>query len=313
MKKFCFVLFLLSFISEETIHAQIQANNYSAQNQKSFEPNLRLESDAASLPILKGVFPSTENDIKYLGVAGSDGLFTTVRDSLNAELYSAVAPAPISFKTFLLPTVLIGYGALTINHDNVSDFNKKAQEIFYSGGKFIGPFVEDYLLWTPALSVYALNLFGVKGRNNFVDRSALFGMSSLIAGGIFYGIKQFGFELRPDSSDKLSFPSGHTTEAFVCAEFLREEYRGKLHWSVFAGGYAVAIGVGCLRMYHNKHWLSDVAEGAGIGIAATRFSYFLYPKVKQLLFGSKIVRESAMIMPIYQIGGGYGLAFSYRF
>ncbi len=80
-----------------------------------------------------------------------------------------------------------------------------------------------------------------------------------------------------------------------------------------AAGYAVGIGTAYLRMYHNKHWLGDVVAGAGIGIVSTRFSYYLYPILKNWIFGSKKVREGAMIMPSYQAGGIYGLNIVYGF
>jgi membrane-associated phospholipid phosphatase len=66
-------------------------------------------------------------------------------------------------------------------------------------------------------------------------------------------------------------------------------------------------------MYHNKHWLSDVVAGAGIGIASTRFSYYLYPAVKHLIFGSKKVKQDIALFPTYRTGGGYGLGLAYQF
>jgi membrane-associated phospholipid phosphatase len=161
--------------------------------------------------------------------------------------------------------------------------------------------------------VYGLNIAGVKGQNNLLDRSIIYGMSNLIANGIGFGVKYFGIEERPDKSDNHSFPSGHTAEAFVSAEFFHQEYKGRLHWTATAGAYAVATSVAYLRMYHNKHWLSDVVAGAGIGIASTRFSYYLYPLLKHVLFGSKKVRQNAALFPMYKAGGGYGLGFVYGF
>jgi hypothetical protein len=60
---------------------------------------------------------------------------------------------------------------------------------------------------------------GIKGKNNFRDRSILFGMSELIAGGAVFIVKKFSGETRPDGSDQYSFPSGHTAAAFAAAEF----------------------------------------------------------------------------------------------
>jgi membrane-associated phospholipid phosphatase len=63
-------------------------------------------------------------------------------------------------------------------------------------------------------------------------------------------------------------------------------------------GYAMAFSTGYLRMYNNKHWLSDVIAGAGIGIASTKLAYWLYPKIESKLF--KHAPASTMILPVYQ-------------
>jgi len=45
----------------------------------------------------------------------------------------------------------------------------------------------------------------------------------------------------------------------------------------------IAATTGTLRIYHNKHWLTDVVAGAGIGILSTALAYFIYPKVKKVI------------------------------
>ena len=69
-----------------------------------------------------------------------------------------------------------------------------------------------------------------------------------------------------------SFPSGHTATAFVTATILHREY-GHLHPLVSIGGYTAAAATGILRIRKNRHWASDVAAGAGIGILATELGY----------------------------------------
>jgi membrane-associated phospholipid phosphatase len=70
------------------------------------------------------------------------------------------------------------------------------------------------------------------------------------------------------SSDRQSFPSGHTTTAFAAAAAVTSEVR-RLHpeavWYVAPVLYGGATLVGLSRMYHNKHWASDVVLGAAIG------------------------------------------------
>ena len=57
-----------------------------------------------------------------------------------------------------------------------------------------------------------------------------------------------------------------------------------------------------MRMYNNKHWFSDVLACAGVGIASTRFAYYIYPLAKHLIFGSKKIKGDALILPTYQNG-----------
>lgn len=240
-----------------------------------------------------------------------------IHDSVKAQLKAPIVQVPVTLRSLIVPGALFAYGAITLNNTGLRIINEQARDWAWNGERYTGRYIEDWGLLAPAAAVYALNIFGVKGQNNLIDRSVIYGLSNLISNGIVFGVKQVGISQRPDGSDNHSFPSGHTAQAFVSAEFFHQEYKGRLHWTATAGAYAVAIGVGYMRMYHNKHWLNDVVAGAGIGIASTRFAYYLYPAVKNLIFGSKKVRETAMIYPLYQSGGPggnvYGLGLTYGF
>jgi membrane-associated phospholipid phosphatase len=72
--------------------------------------------------------------------------------------------------------------------------------------------------------------------------------------------------LRPDGSDSQSFPSGHTASAFATATVVQQHFG----WKAGVPAYAFAAFVGESRMASNKHYLTDVMVGAGIGIAAGR-------------------------------------------
>lgn len=74
-------------------------------------------------------------------------------------------------------------------------------------------------------------------------------------------------------SDYTSMPSGHTSAAFAAASALAGE------WPRFAPGsaryavpalYAGATLVGLSRMYHDRHWGSDVVAGAALGTLVGR-------------------------------------------
>jgi membrane-associated phospholipid phosphatase len=66
---------------------------------------------------------------------------------------------------------------------------------------------------------------------------------------------------RPDGSDRLSFPSGHTSSAFAMAAVFDAHYGAK----VGVPAYAAAAAIGLSRLESNKHHLSDVLAGATLG------------------------------------------------
>jgi membrane-associated phospholipid phosphatase len=75
------------------------------------------------------------------------------------------------------------------------------------------------------------------------------------------------------SGDWTSFPSGHTTSAFAAAAAVTNETtRWWPHstWIVGPLMYGGATAVGLSRMYHSRHWASDVALGAAIGTFSGR-------------------------------------------
>jgi membrane-associated phospholipid phosphatase len=69
-------------------------------------------------------------------------------------------------------------------------------------------------------------------------------------------------------SERQSFPSGHTTTAFAAAASVTSEVRRlypRALWIVAPVMYGGAALTGLSRMYHNKHWASDVVLGAAVG------------------------------------------------
>jgi len=106
-------------------------------------------------------------------------------------------------------------------------------------------------------------------------------------------------------SDRQSFPSGHTTTAFAAASAVTSEMR-RLYpqyvWAVAPVMYGGATLVGISRMYHNKHWASDVVLGAAVGtfsgLKVVRYSH-AHPDNKL----DKVILH-ATVMPDGH-GGGY--------
>lgn len=105
-------------------------------------------------------------------------------------------------------------------------------------------------------------------------------------------IKSTSKVMRPDGSNNHSFPSGHTATAFMCATMLHKEYGCVSPWYSI-GGYVVATATGVSRILNNKHWISDVLVGAGIGILSTELGYFF----ADLIFKGKGLNEFPLEVP----------------
>ncbi len=229
-----------------------------------------------------------------------------VQDSLQA-----VVKTPFNFKPLIAPTVLIGYGLISIENDQLKILDSMISEEVMENidGQIT---VDDFSQYLPALSVYGLNAAGIQGKHNFKNRTILLTTSYLIMGASVLSLKAVTHVQRPDGSTFNSFPSGHTATAFMGAEFLWQEYKDVSIWYGIAG-YAIATGTGIFRIYNNRHWLSDVAMGAGIGILSTKVAYWIYPFIQKKIFNGKSEGQGfSTIAPFYN-GEQAGLAFSMIF
>lgn len=135
--------------------------------------------------------------------------------------------------------------------------------------------VDDYLQYAPLAFTYVLKATGYQGRSQWGRLLVSNAFSAVIMAGLVNSIKYAAAEERPDGSARNSFPSGHTATAFMAATILHKEYGlTRSLWYSF-GGYTVATGIGVFRVMNNRHWVSDVMMGAGIGILSTELGYAL--------------------------------------
>jgi hypothetical protein len=112
-----------------------------------------------------------------------------------------------------------------------------------------------------ALYVFGQGAIWWAGEELGFDRAGLMLVATTEAALITTVLKYSVRQERPDSTQRNSFPSGHTTTAFAFAAVVGEEHGWR--WGVPA--YALATLVGWSRMNDNKHYLHDVLAGATIG------------------------------------------------
>lgn len=134
---------------------------------------------------------------------------------------------------------------------------------------------DDYLRWAPIPAVYVFDALGIKAKNSFAQRSWILLKGEVLMAGVVYGLKYTTGITRPDGSDDHSFPSGHAAQAFLGATFIAFELG---HHSILYPivAYTFATGIAAMAVYDDRHWFSDVAAGAAIGISSMQLVYWTH-------------------------------------
>jgi hypothetical protein len=261
--------------------------------------------------------------------AAKDTTKRNIIDTLKKDLLTApdtVQHLRSKALSLVPPAALVGYGVASFYIRPMRRFDRYVYREANEHDFVTRTHFEDYFQYAPVVLTYGLNLVGVHGKNTFVDRTLIYVMSQGMMNLALFSLKHATHRLRPNGSDKLSFPSGHTSNAFANAEFMAQELSGNssLYGVV---GYTFATTTGILRIYHQNHWFSDVVAGAGFGILATKGAYLLYPYIRNSLFGSDKKKEknsdvppelkkkrqnSSLLLPTFQ-EGVFALQFSMQF
>ena len=142
-------------------------------------------------------------------------------------------------------------------------------------------------------SLAALTIGKISGSERVSDVSSKVLRAQIMAMAVSGVLKKAVQRERPDGADTRSFPSGHTSVSFASATVLQRE----LGWKVGIPAYAAATYVGMARIEKKKHYLSDVAFGAAIGILSGR--------TVTIGSGNKRFAVSPMATP-----GGGGVSFT---
>ena len=148
----------------------------------------------------------------------------------------------------------------------------------------------DYAVGSvPLVANWVMKAAGVKSRSKLERMLSANAMALGISFGTSELLKCTVREGRPDQTDLNSFPSAHTSFAFVSATILSREYGYISPW-ITIGGYTTAAGTELLRIKHNKHWMNDLYMGAGIGVMSTNLAYFLTDRI----FGADAINRSEL-------------------
>jgi len=142
-------------------------------------------------------------------------------------------------------------------HESQEHLSKSAFEPGNIGGGFV-------VQVSASLGTWAIGKMAGSRKTTEVGGDLL--RAQLVSQTLVQGAKMLTRRQRPDGSDGRAFPSGHTASAFAMASVLDRHFGLK----VGVPTYAFATYVALARLSANKHHLSDVIMGAGVGIAAGR-------------------------------------------
>ena len=209
------------------------------------------------------------------------------------------------FRAVAIPAVLLTYGAITAQGD--AGINHSTKEFVQKQFRPVSTGFDNTLIIAPYFELGAVALAGVESRNDRINVLLIIAKGEAIMLASTFAVKYLSHETRPNGSDNLSFPSGHTAQAFLAASIVHTEFRDKSQWYGI-GAYTIATSVAALRMINNRHWQSDVVAGAGFGILSAHLAYLSHRN----RWGRKSIGRDVSMVPAYFGNGTPGMTISWR-
>lgn len=211
--------------------------------------------------------------------------------------YSQTDSIPAAKNSFLkksiVPLSLIGTG-IYVNYAGGSLGKVSLQNHIQNGLNFHTR-AEDVLQFGSLAILGAADMLGLKTANDLKTQAKNVVIITAVNYALVKSLKLITNETRPNGS-KNSFPSGHTSNAFALAGMLHHELRESSPLLSYIG-YVFATTTGAFRVLNNKHWVSDVLVGAGVGILVTDVFYKIQDQHTTLKKEQKI---SAIFVPSFK-------------
>ena len=192
-------------------------------------------------------------NIAFAGVGDLDTL--NVRSQAPVKERMPVVAYKFNPKSLILPASLITVGAVGTAIDGMNDFH-----LFSRKDSVKQIHIDNYLEWGMLGWVFVCDLMGTE-KHNWVDQLCLVALAE---------------------GAPYSFPSGHTSNAFLGAHMAYKEFKDSSPILAYSG-YAIAAFVAGSRLYNNRHWVADVVAGAGFGILSVELSYLIYFPIRNAI------------------------------
>jgi membrane-associated phospholipid phosphatase len=286
-KRYLVVVVMLLLIPRVLLSQEIYSNNSIALNSnRNFD--FSVTSHRTEFHANNNLFSN-----KYLDTLETKSL------EINSMVNRPVQPHWI--RASIVPAALIMTGSITLLAEPHTVLSKyRIHDEILNLFPNVNTPIDNYLQYAPLAAVFGLKACGVKSRSDFMNQVIISAKGELLMSLIVRIMKPTFATERPSGASN-SMPSGHTAQAFLSAAILDMEYRDTSPW-IGVSGYAIATTTGMLRMINNKHWISDVLVGAGIGIFSAKVVYYTHRYHR----GKK---SNMVILPaIYKNGGGVSFA-----
>jgi hypothetical protein len=230
------------------------------------------------------------------------------------QLADTVAPASQRrtslVRKAVVPVALIGLGITHMDDEGLFEGSEGLRRVVRRHYDGFETRIDNYTYYAPLAMTVGLNIAGVKGEHQFAEQAILLGMTYFLNKTLTNNLKSMLDVPRPDGTTNDAFPSGHSSSAFAYATFFHKEYGKRSPWYSVAG-YSFAVATGAMRILNDRHWLSDVLAGAGIGILSTEAVYLIYPHIQKRIARGYLKKQQMAVLPYYT-GGAGGIAVVYR-
>ncbi|SDZ86725.1 Membrane-associated phospholipid phosphatase [Flavobacterium gillisiae] len=213
----------------------------------------------------------------------------------------------LSYKNFIVPAAVLTGGIFLLNSSQNNSIQEKSNAFFGIG---FNSKIDNFTPLVPVAQIYAGRYIGFQPKNTVLHQTVDIVIANSLTLAVVQITKNLVKEERPDASNNLSFPSGHTAIAFTNAALLFQEYKDSNFWYA-SSGFIFATTTGILRIANNKHYSSDVLAGAGIGLLSG-IIVSNYNPFQSIKFGRK-KSSSAFVYPQFGKTNGLGILIQPNF
>jgi len=174
-------------------------------------------------------------------------------------------------RLFVVPSALVISGVII----KESKYRKSIQNYIQTSNWRTKTQIDDYIQYAPIAEMYVADIYYSTSKNEVFQQSKNLAIAEIFTALLVQTIKHSVNIKRPNGYD-FSFFSGHTSQSFTGATALYLEYRDSNPFLALSG-YGFSTATGILRVTNNKHWISDVIVGAGIGMLSARLTWYINP------------------------------------